>query len=275
MKQNLLLFSILMFSMISCKKETKLQSPEQALNQMKNDADLKDLYTSSKLWVFMTSSDVGRRRFDSATTITYLINMKSREQDRLLALGKKVKDRYSLDRYSVVTVRNMLADAFRHYLKVDKEVAKEAAREQAETSRFDEPINEPILQPVDATIIQPTPIEDYPQDRLFSPNKKCYDWLIEDVSDCDQEMVIETGLSLLGLFAGPLTYFIAQGAAFIHHSRCVDKAQANYKRCLISEKPGGITGIDTGERIDDEGVFKIYNPDNTEDFVIIYGSYIY
>ena len=281
MKLPLLLFLILMLSVISCKKETKIQSPEKALSQMKNDPELKDLYTASKLWVCVTGNRLNR--FDSVSVVRYLRNMKDKEHASLLVLGQTLNARYSLSRYPEATTRSLLRDAFSHYFKTDKEKAKERVRKQAEVLRFDEPIiddesiDEPILQPFygEPIFIEPTPIDDYPQDRLFSSNKKCYDWLVEDVSECDEDMVIESGLSLLGLFAGPWTYFIAQGAAFIHHSRCVDKAQRDYKRCLISEKPGGVTAIDTGERLLVDDVFKIYNPDNIDEYVIMYGSYIY
>lgn len=68
-----------------------------------------------------------------------------------------------------------------------------------------------------------TAINDDPQ--KFPANKKCWQRLVDDVTDCDEEVVIRSGLSLFSLIGGFGSYVISQGTAFYQRSKCVDRAQ--------------------------------------------------
>jgi hypothetical protein len=245
MKKCFCLMVVITMVFVSCKKEFKPQTVDQIVTQMKADNDMKELYTSSKGWVIMTSIDVKKRRFDSAATVSYLQNFRSTEHARLQKMAQNIKSRYNLDMYSVEEVKAMIATTFRSFIVVESG----KVRKISEGARFEDPT-------------QPTDIS-------FSPiPKDCYKWLIEDISDCDEEMVIDTGLALLGLFAGPATYFIAQGAAFIRHSRCVDKAHEEYQKCKATTELVDPNSIDLGA-----GTIQIFNPVDPSDFVIIYDGY--
>lgn len=235
MKKYFLAGCVLLLTIYSCKKENKPVQPEQVINLMKNDTDLKDLFFSSLRWVKKTSTQLASLHYDSLAILAYMKGIRSQEQDQLLQQAAKIKARYTLDSYSTQQAKEMISQAFKYYLQKERE----AVRIQKEKTRYEEP------------------------GQQYGPPKNCYKWLIEDVSECDEDAVIGTGFSLFGLITGPVTYFIAQGAVFVQHSRCVDKAHVDYKRCLASEIAPDPNAPSTDTLI-------IYNPENPLDAIIIY-----
>ena len=243
MKNRICLIVFITILSVSCKKEFKPQTVDQVVVLMKNDIEMKELYNASKSWVIMTSIDVKKRRFDSAATVAYLQHFKSVEQDRLLRIAESIKLKYKFHLYPIEQKKQMIAETFRHFMAVEDA----EFRRQAESAKFEEPI-----QPDDDILLPYLP-------------KDCYKYLIEDVSNCDRDMVIDSGFSLFGLFSGPLTYFIAQAAAFVKHSNCVDDAHEAYRRCKSKTQL-----YDPETSIISDGIIQIWNPDNPADFIIIY-----
>ncbi|MBC7827118.1 MAG: hypothetical protein H7122_05190 [Chitinophagaceae bacterium] len=235
MKKYFLAGCTLLITIYSCKKESKLPEPEHVITLMKNDADLKDLFFSSLQWVKKTSYQIEKLHYDSLAIMSHVKEIKSAEHQKLLQQVVKLKARYKLERYSKQQAMEMISQSFKYYLRIERESVKM----QQGKARNEEP------------------------GQQFGPPKNCYKWLIEDVSECDKEAVIGTGISLFGLIAGPVTYFIAQGTVFVQHSRCVDKAHVDYKRCRASE-------IAPDPNAPSSDTLVIYNPVDPNDTIIIY-----
>ena len=239
-------FTCFIVLIVCCKKEVRLQTMDEIITSMKADDDMKELYSASKGWVILTAMEIKKKRLDSSATITYLQNLKSTEQARLSQLGQKIKSKYKLDRYLLEEVREMVTKVFESFIVVEKI----HFRKQDEAARLVDPsAPNPMLLP-------PSP-------------KDCYKWLIADVSACDKAMVVETGLAAIALFAGPFSALLAQTAAFIQHSRCVDNAHVAYKRCVAKT----ILAVDPNQKNLEDGLIQIYNPENANDYIIIFNTY--
>lgn len=240
MKLQFYLMALVIIFSISCQKESKPQRVDELVTQMQNDPEMKELYIASRTWVRMTSVDISKHQFDSAQTISYLKDLRSNVYQTLVSTAGKVKTRYTFDRYTLEQKKEIISAVFRSYMFKEKMTIEAKGHSALNESEIDS------------------------DERKIRPDgKNCYAWLIEEVSDCDEQMVIDTGFALLGLFSGPLSYFISQGAAFVKHSRCVDRAHNNYKKCLAS------TIYQNPVEIENDGLIKILNPVNQNEFVII------
>lgn len=211
MKHTTLAAVLLLTILLSCHKESKLPHTRDTLTQMKIDPEFKDFVYATRHWVEQTTPKLPR---DTAAIISYLKH--STETLALQEQGARIRAKYQLGEYSQAEAKQIVREAFLYYMHAPQERISSSAGIAME--------EDPMA---------------------FKPAGKCYDRLIEDVSDCDEDMVIQSAGATLGIVGGFFVYAVAQATAFILHSRCVDRAHVEYKRCLEDENPG--SGIITPE----------------------------
>ena len=204
MKHTTLAAALLLSILLSCQKESKPPHTADTLAQLKRDPEFKDFVYATWHWVEQTTPNLPR---DTAGIISYLKH--STETLALQEKGARIRAKYKLGEYSQAEARQIIREAFLYYMYAPQERISSSAGSATE--------EDPMA---------------------FKPGK-CYDRLIEDVSDCDEDMVIQSGAATLGIVGGFFLYVVAQATAFVVHSNCVDKAHVNYKRCLEDEKSGG------------------------------------
>ena len=202
MKHTTLAAALLLTMLLSCHKESKLPHTGDTLTQMKRDPEFKDFVYATWHWLKQTTPKLPR---DSTAALAYL-----KQSSTMLALREKANElraKYQLEDNK--EARQIVREAVLYYMHAPQETISSSTG---------------------------TAMEEDPM--AFKPIGKCYDRLIEDVSDCDEQVVADSAVALLTMAGGFFVYAVMQTYAFYEHSKCVDKAHVDYKRCLEDEKLG-------------------------------------